>query len=629
MKDMQMRFMYLLYCILLFFPTDAFCVSTSMQVYETTTLDAQAWITIAITALTFVALLYEVRPPEIVLLMTGALLVVFGILPPHKFLQGFSSDIIVTIAMLCIVVKALEIHGVITLFVTTIMPKTHIYYKQLISLILPTATLSAFINNTPIVLLMTPVIRKWALQHKLRPSKFLIPLAYASTLGGMCTIIGTSTNLVVEGMLRNSASGVQLSFFELAYIGIPCVLIGTLYLVCTSNRLLPERLDPASAIHEQTREFTAEFVVCKDCPLIGHEISQVQARHFSGLTLIQIERKTTIIHAPNPEISLQENDRLIFAGDIHQIAAVHAIAGLRSAQDPHFQLDVSSSHFSEIVLSTSSAFVGKTIKELHFRHRLGASVLAVYRDGKRMEGNVGRIVLKAGDTLMLLSSDELYEAMKYSKDFYTITLNEKLAVYNPWRAGVVLATLAGIVIAASMGVAIVKASLAGALILILTKTITIRQAQQGIVWNLLLLIASSFAIATALETTGVADRIAKGLVSIAGHNPYLLIGGVVLAAMASSELLSNNATALILVPIALHVGILAGYDSESAMKSMAVAVAVGSSCCFALPTGYHTYMIVYGPGGYKFKDFIKVGIALDVVILLLATWLIPKIWPLY
>jgi di/tricarboxylate transporter len=324
---------------------------------------------------------------------------------------------------------------------------------------------------------------------------------------------------------------------------------------------------------------------------------------------------------------LQEGDRLIFAGDINRIAELHTIKGLKSTADPHFKLDVGSSHFSEVVVSENSFLVGKTLRNVNFRDVFNASLLAVYREGKRLQGNVRDIVLDAGDTLVLLTTDE-WEGGKYSRDFYYIRREQKLTIFHTWLAVIVLAIAIGMVALAAMGVPILIAVMAATLLYIFTKSITFREAQKGIIWNVLLLIASSFAVAKAVQVTGVAAFVAQMLLGVLGTNPFLLTGGIIFVVSMFTQVLSNNKSALLLFPVALSMVQLAGYTSLESVKAVGVMVAVGSSCGFILPTGYQTHMIVYGPGGYRLTDFVKNGLIINTIIIIMGMFLVPLIWPL-
>lgn len=588
----------------------------------------EGWFTIALFVITFAALVKEIRPPDITMLISSGILVIVGILTPKEFLLGFSNDIIVTIAMLCIVVRTMEVNGILETVGRGILSNSKEFFRQVTSFMVPVAVGSAFMNNIPIVLLMTSIVRRWAIKNEQSPSKYLIPLSYAAILGGVCTIIGTSTNLIVEGLVRRHTPEAAISFFELSKIGIPCAIVGILYIATFGKRLLPERPDPAMVVSEDTKEFTAEFIVEEECPLANKRLQDLPGRYIQNMLLIQVERNHTIIDSPGPDFVIFVGDRLVFVADINKIAELHAVKGLRSLADPHFELDVTSSHFSEVVVSTTSLLIGKTLKRINFRTNYGASVLAVYRQGWRIPGNVGDIVLQAGDTLMLLSGEPWHGGDYYTKDFYYIRHSEKLIVFNPWRVALILASLVGMIIAATMGVPIMIASMANVFVLIGSRSISVREAQNSIIWHLLLLIACSYAFGKAMEVTGVAAYFAELILSVVGSHPHALIGGILLVTILGTELITNTAAALILFPVAIQALMLAGYEGPAAVKAAGVTIALGCSCCFSIPTGYQTHMIVYGPGGYRFTDFLRTGIVLDLMIWAMGTALIPLIWPL-
>lgn len=576
---------------------------------------------------TLVCLVKEIKPPDIVMFVCAAVLAVSGVLTSEQFLKGFSSDIIMIIAMLCVIVRTLEINGMLNIFTKKILPSkaTGIFAKSY--LLTPIAVLSAFLNNTVIVLMMTPVVRKWAIEKQSSPSKFLIPISYASIVGGLCTVIGTSTNVIIDGLLRRNNPDVSLSFFELGYVGLPCTIAVLAALVTFIPYLLPVRQDISSAISQQTREFTGEFIVEDESPFANTLLKDAGGKHFHRELLIEIERNGRIITAPGPYDVILEGDRLIFAGDIHQIAELHTVSGLRSAADPHFTIDENSTHFSEVVVSLTSNLIGKTLQQINFRSRYGASVLAVYRQGKRIPGNVGEIALDAGDTLFLLST-ESWHPDRYLRDFYNIRHSERVTIYNPGKTTLIIAILLGMIGGMIYGFSILTAVVFAALMLYVTRCITIREAQKGVLWNVLLLIASSFAVATAVDQSGLARFIAEILLSIVGTDPHYLIAGILISTCIFTEFLSNNAAALLIFPVALQAALLGGYTSPEALKTIGVTVAVGASCGFALPTGYQTHMIVYGPGGYRFTDFMRVGAIIDGIVIAVAIYLIPKLWPL-
>ncbi|SCA63214.1 Putative sulfur deprivation response regulator [Chlamydiales bacterium SCGC AG-110-P3] len=589
----------------------------------------KGWFTVILFLATFAALVAEILAPDLIMLLCAVILLLAKVVTPGEFLRGFSEEIIFSIAMLCVIVRAMEMSGILSFITEHVLAKSRNMVIRLLSIMIPVGVSSAFINNTPIVLLMTSVVRSWALEKKLSPSKFLIPLSYAAILGGMCTLIGTSSTLIVDGLLRHEDSASTLSFFEISRLGLPLCLMGLAYMLTIGHRLLPIRQDPTSAAAEQTQEFTTEFVVSNGCELIGKTVGDAGKKHFRHELLIEIERDGQLFDSPSPKEVIREGDRLVFAGDIQNIAELHAIEGLRSMADPHFHLDVTSPHFSEVVISVISPLAGKTLKAADFRNRYGASVLAVYRQGVRVPGPVGDAILRAGDTLMLLSKQPWQVRDAYSQDFYYMRHNEELSLFSPSRFAICSGFLAAMIGAVMMGVPLVVASVAVALLLLVTRMISLRQARSSIRWSLLVLIASSFSLGIALQNTGVADAFAELILHTVGSSPTLLIGTLFIVTAVVTGFVTNNAAVLLLFPIAAQTVRLAGYHSPDALKAVGICIAVAASCSFATPIGYQTNMIVYGPGGYKFRDYVKVGLPLTILTFILTTYLIPICWPLH
>ncbi|MGM0439727.1 MAG: SLC13 family permease [Chlamydiota bacterium] len=588
----------------------------------------QGILTIALLIIVLIVLVGEFFTPDIVMLAGASVLFLTGVLSPKQFLSGFTHDVILTLAMLFIVTRTLDITGVLNFVAKHILPRKGNRIKQLLSVMVPLSVSSAFLNNTPIVLMMTPVIRRWALRHKLAPSKFLIPLSYATILGGSCTLIGTSCNLIVDNMIRSQYPQSGLGFFELAYIGLPLAVVGVLYIVFIGYHLLPSRIDPQTAVVKQAREFTGEFVVEDGCPWTKKSLLEISDKYLEGGAIVKIERGGVALSVSEAENRIQIGDRFLYAGDIKGIAKLHAVSGLHSIADPHFQLDISSSHFSEIVISPTSSWIGKTIGSQRFRDQTGASVIAVYRQGKRIDKPIKDIVLSAGDVLMCLSGEPWSQDDFYNNDYFNIRHYEKLPLLDPRRGIIAVGALITMIALAASGVPMLIASSLAGLTLVVTGCIPLREIAPSIRWSVLILIGSALAFGKALHQTGVDQYIAKNLLPFIGSNQYLLVGGVFLMTMLAAQVITNNAAALLAFPIAIEAASLAGFDNPMAIKTIGVTVAIAAACSFGTPIGYQTNTIVYGPGGYKFTDYTKVGTPLSLLVFVIATTLIPRIWPM-
>jgi len=613
-----------------YFHLTQFCCFAALESYPWSQVhfDWQDAATLIILFLTLFSMALEIRPPGISMLLGVLSLLILGILNVKEFLSGFSHDLLFTIAMLCVVVRAVEVNGVLDILAKNALPCSKNLKASLLRLLIPVGVTSAFLNSTAAVLLFTPKIRRFAKAQGFTSSQFLIPISYIASLGGMCTLIGTSTNLIVEELVHNAAQQTRLSFFELSYIGVPAFLLGLAYLLTVGVKLIPKREDPVSKAESELRSYTAEFKVRSGSSLEGKTLRDARYAYFRSEMIVQIERASSLIDSPSEDMVIMEGDRLVFAGDINHIADLYRIEGLQSEADPHFTLDSASSHFAEVVISPTSYLIGKTLREVHFRTCYGASCLAIYRQGERVSENVGNILLLPGDVLILLSSDQWEGNDGENKDFYSIKENKNLKSFNPVRDVFIFVIVAGFLCFAAAGFPLPLCAVTAAAFLIGLGFITIQEAQKSISWNLLLLIGCSFAMAQAIVKTGIAASLASSALPFTGTNPHFVIGSILLITILSTEFFSNNAMAIILFPIALDIARLAGYGDFDAVKAVGVAVAVGCSLGFSTPTGYRTHLIVYSQGGYRFTDFLRVGIFLDLLILLLAALLIPWIWPM-
>ncbi|MBS0621609.1 MAG: SLC13 family permease [Verrucomicrobia bacterium] len=589
----------------------------------------QGWITVGIFFAILALLIQEIFPPAIPILGGASLLLVCGAITPKEFLSGFASPVVFSLGMLCVVVKALHTVGLVDLLARRILPKTGSYRYRLMALMAPASFLAAFLHATPIVLMLTGIVRKWAVAIRESPSKYLMPLSMATICGGMCTLIGTSTNLVVDGLLKQLNPNLGIAFFELGMVAFPGLLLTYSYVFSWGHQILPTRRDPRDIVQEETREFISEFTVEEGCPLIKMSTEAALLRYFPEGNILQIERNGHLEDSPPLDFQIALGDRLVISGEMAQIARLHTIAGLSSVADPSFKIDVNAPHFAEVVVGINSYLINRSLRHIRFRTRYNASVVAIYREGARIKGSIRDIILKAGDTLMLLSNVPWPADRHRRVGLYPITYSQELPFFSLKKAIWVAFVLLGMVAAITIGIPLLIASLVAAALLLMTRMLTLRQAAAGIDWNLLLLVASAFALAQGLYTTGVATALAKGVMFALGTNHYLLIGGIFLLTMMVTEMITNTASALLVFPIAIETIRLAGYDSPLAFKAVAVTVALAASCSFLTPIGHQTNTIVYGPGGYRFGDYARFGAIPSVVQLLISTALIPLVWPFY
>jgi di/tricarboxylate transporter len=420
--------------------------------------------------------------------------------------------------------------------------------------------------------------------------------------------------LVIHGlMIENGIGG--MSFFEISKIGVPLMFIGVLIVSFVSHRFLPDRKEPIIELGDQTREFVIALKVQSDYRYCGWSIEEAGLRHLKGLFLFQIERNQKIIAPIGHDEKIQVNDRLFFTGLPRTIIELQKTPGLMALKDTKFDLknyDSDRVKTFEAVISPASPLIGYNVRESNFRGRYNAAILAIHRSGERIKKKVGDIVLRAGDTLLILARSDFLKDWYNSRDFYLVSESEKISSKPRWYSIFSLSILALMIVSMALNIVPILASVSiAAVILVMSKCITRQNARRSIEWHVLIIIASSFGIARALDNSGVAYFLASKLIILVGYFGILgILTGIYFMTSLYTELITNNAAAALLFPIALSAAHQAGVDP----RPFLIAVAIGASASFATPLGYQTNLMVYGPGGYKFKDFLKVGIPMNIVI---------------
>jgi di/tricarboxylate transporter len=583
--------------------------------------------TLITVVLMLIALAFEILAPDIIVFSALGVLFLGGVITPGEAFSGFSNPGMLTVGLLFIVAFAAQSSGLLTFFADRVVGRSGGGKKSLLRIMAPVSGMSAFLNNTPIVAMFTPTIRDWALKQRLSPGKFLIPLSYASIFGGICTLIGTSTNLVVNGMLKQ-LTGRSFGMFELAAVGIPCAFAGTLFMMFVGFRLLPGRRDFAADLEEGGgREYFLEMRVLADSNLIGKTVAGANLRNLGQIYLVQIQRNGDVLAPVRPTDILCPGDRLFFTGNIGAILRLQDLPGLVHVHEREFCRDLRQSgkgRILEAVVSRSSPMLGKTIKEGNFRSRYDAAILAVHRHGERLTANLGEIALRPGDTLLLLAGDDFLKRWNHSREFYMMTRVSDISKVNRRKSIIILSVIAGMVALSATGTLdILKAAILAVILLIGFKCLTVVEARRAIELNVLIVIAAALGISKALEKTGAASFLAHYVIeSVRGFGPVGLLAAVYLATSVMTELITNNAAAALMFPIAMSVAGQQGLDP----MPFAVAIAVAASASFATPIGYQTNLMVYGPGGYRFTDFLKLGIPLNLIFMIVALTVIPVVW---
>ncbi|TFB14188.1 SLC13 family permease [Filobacillus milosensis] len=573
-------------------------------------------------------LLLEIARPDIVVFSVLVVFLLSGLLTPEEALKGFSNQGMLTIALLFIVAGAVQKHGIIEESMKKWLNKSKNLRVSMFRFFLPLPFFSAFLNNTPIVVTFTPIIKKWCEERGIAPSKILIPLSYITILGGTITLIGTSTNLVVHGMLLDYGFE-GFSLFQFAVVGIPITIIGFIYLFTFGYRNLPNHLGFREQVMADSKEYIAEMTVLSDFSYINHTVQEAGLRDLKGLYLVEIMRGKDRISPVRPTTIIQEGDHLIFTGLISTIADLQKIKGLSLETGSDLDLEDLKSGDTELVetvVSHQSSLLDKSIKQAQFRSRFDAGVLAVHRNNERIKSKVGDIILKPGDTLLLLAGSDFIRTYQQSSDFYVVSSLEAPTNLkeNQKKGWFSIGVLISMILLVTLGwLSMFKAMTLGVFLLILMKIITPEEAKNYVQFHILLLIASAFGIGTAMTKSGLAEWLATGLLSFGKpFGIFVILIALYLLTNFFTEVITNSAAAVLMLPIGLEVA--SALDVN--YMGIAIIIAIAASASFITPIGYQTNLIVYGPGGYKFSDYIKVGVPLSVLVMVTTVVIVNFVW---
>ncbi|WP_394168725.1 SLC13 family permease [Saccharospirillum alexandrii] len=571
----------------------------------------QGCATIALALFALAAMASGRYAPHWVMLAVMIVLSASGIISPEAALAGFSNTGVMTVAALFVVAAGIHNSGGVDVLVHRFLGRPASTRSAQARIIFPVALLSGFLNNTPVVATLIPAIHAWCRRIGIAPSKLMIPLSYAAILGGTLTLMGTSTNLVVNGLYRDLTGDTSLSLFSITAIGLPVALIGLVAIIWVFPRVLPERQDAQK--FGSLREFTLEVRVNPTGPLVGKTVDSAGLRNLDRLYLVEIERQGSVVTAVPSEERLMGGDRLVFAGETQAISDLLRIQGIvPSTHDDEPSLDQhrAERRLVEAALSPRSDVIGQTIRDARFRDRFGAVVLAVARHGKRVQGNLGNIRLQAGDVLLLEARPAFVSRQHYAQDFLLINDLETERPRHD-KAGLAWVILAVVVLSATFGLlSILNAALLGASAMIATGCLRVSQIQKSLDAPVLLTIAASFALGNALQITGAAGVIAQWLVSLSGGDTLLMLIMVYFTVSVLTEIITNNAAAVVMVPIVLSITSAANVAAEPFI----IGVMMAASASFATPLGYQTNLMVMGPGGYRFSDYLKVGLPMNMLI---------------
>lgn len=582
-------------------------------------------LTLGVLAIVIGALTFLRAAPDLILLGGLTLLLAFNVVEPAQALEGFANEGLITVAVLFVVAEGLRQTGGLSFLGQRLLGKPKSLPATQAKIMLPSALMSAFMNNTPVVAMALPLLDEWAKKHRISVSHLFLPLSYAAILGGMCTLVGTSTTLVVNGLLMEERNGVGLEMFEIAWIGIPASVAGLIYILIFARWLLPER-KPAFTQLDDPREYTVEMLVEPSSPLVGQRIEQAGLRHLPGMYLMEIDREGHVLAAVSSRERIRANDRLVFVGIVESIVDLQKIPGLKPATDQLFKLDGPRDErcMIEAVVSNSCPFVRMTIREARFRSHYNAAVIAVARNGQRIQGKIGDIELLPGDTLLLEAPPSFVELQRNSRHFFLVSQVEDSTPprhEQAWIARVILLAMVSLVAFGAMSM--LKAAMLSAGLMILMRCCRGSEAKRSIDWGVLLAIAGGLGIGAGMKSSGTAEWLAENLIGLVGEEPLAVMVVIYGLTMVFTNLITAKAAAVLFFPIAVATAESLGVN----LMPFAIAVIVASAASLATPIGYQTNLMVYGPGGYRFGDYVRFGGPLSLIVFAITMAVAPWVWP--
>ena len=578
----------------------------------------------ALLLISFYLFISERIPPDLTAIGIIIALPALGILSPVESVAGLAHPAVVTVAAMLIISRGMVRTGAVEFIGRRIIGLSGGSPGLSLLIILATvAVASAFINNTPVVVLFIPVVMSMCCAYGLSPSKYLIPVSYASILAGTCTLIGTSTNIIVSDLSAAHGFG-ELSMFELSAVGVPIAVIGIVFLLLAAPRAMPSLTNPICEIKGPHRRYLAELLIPGDSPLVGKDPTAA----LPALEVLELIRYTHIYHPGRDDVEIAPDDRILVKGEASDLVALlnqGAVELPPTEKGLSFGIAKDEPVVVELIIPPQSGFIGRKIMETHVARDRDIHLLAIKRSGLQFtERQIREARLRTGDILLVWCSDEKLIEMRAATDYLIIEDIHEEIVHKA-KARRALFIFLAMITAATAGVAnIMVCALAACFAMIVTGCLQLRDAYAALQGRVLLLIAGTIALGAAMEGTGASRAYAQWLLSpFADAPPFAVLAGVMLLTSLGSQILSNNATAVLLFPIAISIAAQIQVDP----KPFIIGVCIGASACFATPIGYQTNLLVYGPGGYRFSDFLKLGIPLNLIVLLTGTILIPMIWP--
>ena len=591
-------------------------------------------IVLGVITLMFILFVMELFPLDVTALSILAVVLVLGYISPEEAISGFANPAVITIALLFVLSHALQKSGILEYMVIRLNKLTErSRFLGLFVFLISVALASAFVNNTAIVAIFIPLTIRLAQKYNLSPSKLLMPLSYIAIIGGTLTLVGTSTNLLVNSIYVNSiSSSPPLGMFEFAKFGLVMLVIGMAYLLIAVPFLIPSRTVTSSLTKSyHMGGYLTELKVSAESPLVGRTCKERAVNKNYDITVLDILRDGKLISKNIRDTFIHPEDILFVRGSLEnflRMKEVEKVTMLTDEKLTQVELIHDDNTLVECLITNQTDLVGKSLMEINFRRRFGSFILAIRREGEILRKKIAHVVLQAFDTLLIYGPIEKIKELSDSGDFIVLgEIEATLQKHKYWWVSV--AVILGTVILAALGIVpILKGALIGAIFLLVIRVITANEAYQSINWQVIVLIAALIPLGIVIQKSGTAFWIGTVLNDIANAfnplvRPTIMLSLVYLVTIILTEMTSNAATAIIMTPIAISAAQQMGLDP----RTFVFAVCFAASASFITPIGYQTNLMVYGPGGYKFTDYVRMGLPLAIVLWCIATWLIPILWP--
>ena len=594
-----------------------------METIEFLGFGLNAWITIATVLTMFSVLLFTKLRSDLVFLGAVGILFVTGVLDAKEAFAGFSSTSVIVVGVLFVVVAGMTHTGVLHLIVRRLLGQPNTYAKAVVRLMMPVAVLSSFLSNTTVVSIFVNIVKMWSRKLNISPSKLLIPLSYASGMGGVCTLIGTPPNLIISGLYADK-TGVSMNVLATTIPGLFCLFIGILSVIAM-RKLLPERKAPESAF-ESTSDYTVEMLVPSDNPYIGKTVAEAGLSNVHGGSLIEIIHFDDLISPAADDELIMGGDRLIFSGQIDELLYLKNSHNFVNADHHVFFMDEVSRNrqLRTAYVTFGSSLINETISQNGFEKKYNMTLVAVARSGERIHESPRNVVLKAGDTLLFECPPRMnVKASDFSSQLQFFDNDDVPNIGS--RTLVSSAIMIAMVLLSAFGVMpLLQCAFLAAAAMLLLRCCDADQAMKAVDWDILMVFAGSLALGTAIQNTGIAERLATGILDICGTNPIVVMTAICFVGTFVTEFISNTAAGAMFFPIMYEAAEKLGYEPFPFLIALMISV----SSSFATPIGSPTHMLVYGPGGYRFSDFMRIGLLMNLIILAANIFIVNIVFPL-